>query len=71
MLAINKYYRLYVVKEISVTDSFLTLKDTVKRCQKETTFDECTTQKYLETLKLKCSCLPRHLGLYKEVRFKI
>ena len=66
MLPINKYYRLYVVKEVSVTESFLTLREETRKCQKKITFDECTTQRYIETLKSKCRCLPFHLGLYEK-----
>ena len=66
MLPIDKYYRLYVVKEVSVTDSFLTLPVKTKKCQKENTFDECTTQRYIENLKIKCNCLPLQLGLYQK-----
>ena len=68
MLKIDKYYHLYVVKEVSVTDSFLTLKDTTKKCQKEQTFDECTTERYLEALKFHCRCLPLQIGLYQKER---
>ena len=69
MLPIDKYYRLYVVKEVSVTDSFLTLKEETKRCQKDQTFDECTTQRYIDALKLKCGCLPHQLRLSQEASF--
>ena len=66
MLPIDKYYRLYVVKEVSVTDSFLTLKETTKKCQKEQTLDECKTKRYIDNLKSKCNCLPYQLGLFEE-----
>ena len=69
MLPINKYYRLYVVKEVSVTESFLTLREETRKCQKKITFDECTTQRYIRNLKLKCGCLPYQLRLSPEASF--
>ena len=70
MLQADRYYRLYVVKEVTVTDSFLTLPVKTKKCQKEQTFDECTTQRYIENLKMKCNCLPLHMGLSQEASSK-
>ena len=70
MLPLDKYYRLQVVKEVSVTDSFLTLPVKTKKCQKENTFDECTTQRYIENLKIKCDCFPLQLGLHQKESLK-
>ena len=55
-----------MVKEVSVTVSFLTLKDETKKCQKEQTFDECKTERYIESLNSKCNCLPFQLGINQE-----
>ena len=48
---------LNVIKEISVTDSFLSMDKNERGCQEES-FDECTTRKYLKALRNKCQCLP-------------
>ena len=60
-------YNLNVVKEITVTDSFLSLDKSIKQCQEES-YDECTTRKYMIALKNKCQCLPFHLRLTEEVK---
>ena len=56
-LILEKEYYLNVVKEIAVTDSYLSMDKDVRGCQKES-FDECTTMKYLKALTQKCKCLP-------------
>ena len=55
-----------VIKEISVTDSFLSLDKDIRGCQEES-YDECTTRKYMNTLMNKCQCLPFHLRLSNKV----
>ena len=57
---------LNVVKEIKVTDSFLTLDEDAKGCQEES-FNECTTTKYKENIINQCQCLPFQLRLSEEV----
>ena len=57
MLPIGKKYYFNVIKEISVTDSFLTLDKDIRGCQEES-YDECTTRKYKNTLINQCQCLP-------------
>ena len=57
LLSLDKKYYLNVVKEISVTDSYLSMNKNERGCQKET-FDECTTRKYKNTLINQCQCLP-------------
>ena len=61
-------YDLNVIKEISVTDSFLSLDDNIRGCQKES-FDDCTTRKYKKTVLETCKCLPFKLRLTEEVSF--
>ena len=65
-LQLEKKYHLNVIKEISVTDSFLTLDKDIRGCQVES-FDDCTTEKYIDTLRNKCQCWPFQLGLDKKV----
>ena len=40
-LSLNKKYTLNVMKEITVTDSFLTLDKETRKCQEER-YDDCT-----------------------------
>ena len=60
-------YNLNVIKEISATDSFLSMNENDRKCQGVETFDECVTRKYIDDLKNKCNCLPLHLRLTNEV----
>ena len=57
---------LNVIKEITVTDSFLSLDKNIRRCQEES-FDKCTTRKYTNALIDTCKCLPFQLRLTEEV----
>ena len=59
-------YNIYIIKEIGVTDSFLTLDKDIRGCQEES-YDECTTKKYKNDLITKCQCLPFHLRFTEEV----
>ena len=54
------------MKEIYVTDSFLSMDKDIRACEEES-YDECTTRKYNDTWD-KCQCLPFQLGLIKEVK---
>ena len=54
-------YNLNAIKEIFSKNSFFTLNKKVRGCQKEPR-DECTTQKYRETLTKKCQCFPFQSG---------
>ena len=51
-------YNLNVVKEMKVTDSFLTLDPRVRQCQNTFDYEECTTKKYHDALMEQCQCLP-------------
>lgn len=65
-LSLEKKYYLNVIKEITVTDSFLSMNKDIKGCQEES-FNDCTTRIYKNTLMNECQCLPFQLGLLKEV----
>ena len=60
-------YNLNVVKEISATESFLSMNRDVSKCQDDETWDECVTRKYINDLKDKCKCLPLSLRLLDKV----
>ena len=55
-----------VIKDISVTDSFLSLDKGTRGCQ-EDSYDECTTRKCRNTFINKCQCLPFQIRLNEEV----
>ena len=68
-LKIGNEYNLNNVKEISVTEEFLTLDKTIINCQNEETLDDCKTRKYVNTLIEQCKCLPFTIRNYNEVIF--
>ena len=51
-------YNLNNVKEISVTEDFLTLDKTIIKCQNEESLQDCKTRKYINTMVDQCKCLP-------------
>ena len=51
-------YNLNNVKEISVTDAFLTLDKTIINCQNQESLQDCQTRKYMDTMVEQCKCLP-------------
>ena len=65
-LSLDMEHHLNVIKEISVTDSFLSFDENIRECQEES-YDECTTKKYKKTFLNKCKCLPFQLRLNEEV----
>ena len=69
-LEVEYTYNLHVLKEIRVTDSFLTLPEDVRNCQDQETFEECSPNRYVNHIVNKCKCLPFHLLLENEVRKK-
>ena len=46
------------MKEISVTDDFLTLDKSIIKCQNEESLQDCKTRKYIDTTVEQCKCLP-------------
>ena len=66
-LALEYEYNLNVIKEIAVTESFLTLDGSVIGCQNVETYDDCETRNYIETFKKNCKCLPLNVRISKEV----
>ena len=69
MLKIGNEYNLNNVKEISVTDDFLTLDKTIINCQNEETLQDCQNRKYSNTLTEQCKCLPFAIRNENEVIF--
>ena len=51
-------YAITDVKEITVSDEFLGLDETIRKCQNIEPFENCTTRQYLDTVKKECKCVP-------------
>ena len=60
-------YNLNVIKEITVTDPFLSMDREVRNCEEDETLDECVTSNYINSLEEKCKCLPINLRLNDKV----
>ncbi len=52
---------------IEVTPSFDGLDESTKKCQMKKSFDNCTTNYYLDTVRKKCKCLPFTINNLEEV----
>ena len=65
-IALEKKYSLNVIKEIAVTDAFLTLEKDVRGCQEESS-TVCIARKYKTKLIDKCNCLPSQVKLGEKV----
>ena len=57
-LSLGNEYNLNNVKEIKVTDDFLTLDKTVIECQNDKSYTDCTTNLFIDSLLKYCKCLP-------------
>ena len=60
-----------VVKEIKVTDSFMSLSQSVKKCQNKEVYLDCKTEEYLQALANACKCLPFGLKYFKNSNISI
>ena len=63
-------YNLNVLKEISVTDSYLGLDQEDRHCQNKEPHGNCTTRQYRKTYLQKCGCVPLNIRLFNEVCLK-
>ena len=61
-LEVGNEYNLNNVKQIEVTDAFLTLDKTVRDCQNEESLEDCQTKEFIEGMLEQCKCLPYALG---------
>jgi len=57
-LKVGHEYNLNNVKEIEVTEDFLTLDKPIIKCQNDESLEDCKTRKYIDALNKKCKCLP-------------
>ena len=62
-------YNLLSLKEISVTDSFMTLDKDFRKCQNIETQNDCKTRLYIEHIRQICGCIPLSLNLFAKVPF--
>ena len=66
-LAIRKEYNLNNVKEVKVTDDFLTLDRDTIGCQNDESINDCKTGEYVDSLMRLCKCLPYPIIDFKKV----
>ena len=57
-MEVGKEYILNNLKEIQVTEEFLSLDQSVIDCQNEGSIDDCKTKEYIDALMTQCKCLP-------------
>ena len=60
-------YNLNVVKDIAVTESYNGLPQSVRGCQNQEPFENCTSRIYFDSLMAKCGCLPFNMLLAEKV----
>ena len=60
-------YNLDVVKEVKVTDSFLSMDEEDRGCQNKEDYQDCTTRHYIDQVKKTCKCLPLYLKIVDKV----
>ena len=63
-------YNIDDIKEISATESYLGMDQSIKACQKNEPVYNCTTRHYLDTLLEKCGCLPLSIRISDKVTFR-
>ena len=59
-------YNLNSLKEIKFVDSFLELDESVRNCQNQESYENCTTRQYINALKQICGCLPLSINVDAE-----
>ena len=56
------------MKEIEVTEEFLSLEESVIGCQNEGSISDCETREYVDVLMSQCKCLPFSIRQSDEVK---
>ena len=57
-----------VLERVSVTESYLGLKEEVRNCREsEEDYQQCVTKNYVQRVKDNCQCLPLSMSLNKKV----
>ena len=57
-LKLGSEYNLNNVKELEVTNEFLTLEKSIMNCQNYESLEDCQSRKYIEAMVKHCNCLP-------------
>ena len=60
-------YNIEDIRDIKVTESYLGLDQSVRNCQNEEPYYNCTTQIYMDSFLGKCKCLPLNMRLKTQV----
>ena len=60
-------YNLNNVKEMKVTEEFLTLHENIRNCQNTETILDCRSRKIVDRLLNECNCLPFSINQNKKV----
>ena len=58
-----------VIKEVQVTDSFLGLDQSDRKCQDDEPYEDCVAESFIKAIAHKCNCLP--FNLISEVNMKV
>ena len=57
------------MKEIKVTESYLSLDEKIRKCQDKEHQDDCRTKHYIASVLQNCGCLPLTIADSKNVDF--
>ena len=57
-------FDLNIIKEVDITDSFMGLPLSDRKCQNEENFVDCNTRHQLANILLNCGCLPMSIGSF-------
>ena len=61
----NGSYALSAVKEMRISDDFLSLGQDFTKCQVQEAYEDCTTRMFYAEIIKQCNCVPYSLGLGK------
>ena len=61
----NGSYALSAVKEMRISDDFLSLGQDFTKCQVQEAYEDCTTRMYYAAMIKQCNCIPYSLALGK------
>ena len=61
-------YNFNSIKQIDVTESFLSINQEFTKCQNKEPLEDCTTRYYLSEVKKKCGCLPYAISQMDKVQ---
>ena len=61
----NGSYALSAVKEMRISEDFMSLGKDLTKCQVQEEYEECSTRIYQAAMIEQCNCIPYSLGLGK------